>query len=494
VPGYLVNVNMDASLRYILETAFHPESIAVAGASEDPLSFGHQFLRHLLDYNYSGHIYPVNPNKESVLGLKAYPDLKSIPGQVDYVICCLPASMVLDLLAECPAKGVKIVHLVTARLSETGREEAVELENEMLKTARRLNIRLIGPNCMGIYYPRGRIANGYNLPREAGNIGAVFQSGGSSTMLVRYGELRGLRFSKVISYGNALDIDESDLLNYLAQDEETDIIAAYFEGVKDGRKFLNSLSATARAKPVIAIKGGRGIAGAKAVTSHTAAIAGSMSVWETVFKKAGVISAPDLTELVDLLVAFSFLPPITGYSVGIMSAGGGLSVMSADICEEAGLRVLPMPNEIRAELKIKAPEIWDWIGNPIDISIMGAVSVGFAEILKELPRLMAGSPQFDFLIGEFSDDNPFLTELWRDLAVGQTEMFINLYNKKLKPMIAVVHSEAAALDLPSYERWKILAEQRARYASARVPTYSTVAEAAKAVRKFIDYCRARAER
>jgi acyl-CoA synthetase (NDP forming) len=347
---------------------------------------------------------------------------------------------------------------------------------------------------MGIYYPRGRMANGYNLPREAGNIGAVFQSGGSSTMLIRYAELRGLRFSKVISYGNALDIDESDFLNYLAKDDETDVIAAYFEGVKDGRKFLNALSDAARAKPVIAIKGGRGIAGAKAVTSHTAAIAGSMSVWETVFKKAGVIPAQDLSELVDLLVAFSFLPPIMGYRVGIMSAGGGLSVMSADICEEAGLKVPPMPAKIREELKIKAPEIWDWIGNPIDISIMGAVSVGFAEILKELPRLMAGSPNFDFLIGEFSDDNPFLTELWKGLAAGQTEMFINLYNKKLKPMIAVVQSEAATSDLPSYERWKILAEQRARYAGARIPTYSTVAEAARAVRKFIDYCRARAER
>jgi acyl-CoA synthetase (NDP forming) len=485
---------MDAGLRDVLETAFHPASVAVAGASEDPLSFGHQFFRHLLDYGYTGRIYPVNPNKESVFGLKAYPNLTSIPGKVDYVICCLPASMVLDLLAECPAKGVKIVHLVTARLSETGRKEAVKLEAEILKTARKLNIRLIGPNCMGIYYPRGRLANGYNLPREAGNIGAVFQSGGSSTMLIRYGELRGLRFSKVISYGNALDIDESDFLDYLAQDDETEIIAAYFEGVKDGRKFLKALSNAARVKPVIAIKGGRGSAGSRAVTSHTAAMAGSMSVWETVFKKAGVVPVQDLSELVDLLVAFSFLPPITGYRVGIMSAGGGLSVMSADICEEAGLIVPPMPVKIRDELKIKAPEIWDWIGNPVDISIMSAVAVGFAEILKELPRLMAASPNFDFLIGEFSDDNPFLTELWSGFSVGQAELFINLYNMKLKPMIAVVHSEAATTDLPSYQRWQILAGLKAKYASARIPTYSTVAEAARAVRKFIDYCRARAER
>jgi len=150
-----------------------------------------------------------------------------------------------------------------------------------------------------------------------------------------------------------------------------------------------------------------------------------------------------------------------------------------------------MPAKIRDELKIKAPEIWDWVGNPIDMSIMGAVSVGFAEILRVLPRLMAESPDFDFLISEYSDDNPFLTELWKGLAAGQTELFIELYNNRLKPMIAVIHSEAATSDLQSSKRWKILAEQRARYASVRIPTYSTMAEAVKAVRKFIDYCRAR---
>ncbi|UCH50911.1 MAG: CoA-binding protein, partial [Chloroflexota bacterium] len=440
-------MNIDSDLIDTLEFAFHPKAIAVAGASEDPMSFGHQFLRHLLDYGYDGHIYPVNPNRESILGIKAYPSLSSIPGQVDYVICCLPASMVLDLLAECPAKGVKIVHLVTARLSETGRKEAIELETKMLQTARKLNIRLIGPNCMGIYYPRGRLTHSYNLPKEAGPIGAVFQSGGSSTLLARYGELRGLRFSKVISYGNALDIDESDLLNYLAQDDETQIIAAYFEGVKDGRKFIKALNHAASIKPVIAIKGGRGKAGSKAVASHTAAIAGSTPVWETVFKKAGVTPAQDLRELVDLLVAFSFLPPIMGYRVGILSAGGGLSVMSADICEEAGLTVPPMPLSIREELKKKAPEIWDWIGNPIDISIMSAVSAGFCEIIRVLPTLMATSPHFDFLISEFSDDNPFLTEIWAGLAGYQTKAYIELYNKQFKPMIAVVHSEAASNNL-----------------------------------------------
>ena len=483
---------MDTALIQTLETAFHPKAIAIAGASEDPFSFGYHFVRHLLDYGYPGHIYPVNPSKKSILGLRAYPSLTSVPATIDYVICCLEASKVPDLLAECPSHGVKIVHLVTARLSETGRQETKDLEAKILQTARRLNIRLIGPNCMGIHYPGRGIAHSYNLSKEAGTIGAVFQSGGSSTLLVRYGELRGLRFSKVISYGNALDLDESDFLCYLAEDDETKIIAAYFEGIKDGKKFLKVLRDAAHAKPVIAIKGGRGTAGTRAVTSHTAAIAGSDIIWKTAFKEAGVIPARDLSELVDLLVAFSFLPPIRGDRVGLVSSGGGLSVMSADVCEEAGLRLPPLPPEIREELRGKAPEIWDWMGNPIDFSITAGLAMSIKDIFKEIPRMLAKSPHFDFIIAEFTDDNPFPEKVWHSIANGQIETFINLSKEKSLPLIAVVDSElTGSAQLP--HRLKLLAEHRTRLVNAQIPTYSTVAEAAKTVRQFIDYWQARAE-
>ncbi len=483
---------MNTGLIDTLETAFHPKAIAVAGASETPVSFGYHYMRHLLDYGYPGHIYPVNPDKGTILGLKAYPDLSSIPEAVDYVICCLPAPKVLELLPQCRSRGVKVVHLLAARLSETGRQEAKDLEANILQEAKKLNIRLIGPNCMGLYYPRNGLAHGYDLPKEPGTIGCVFQSGGSSTLLVRYGELRGLRFSKVISYGNALDLDESDFLYYLAHDDETKIIAAYFEGVKDGRKFLRALSDAASVKPVIAIKGGRGMAGAKAAASHTAAMAGSDITWKATFKKTGAIPARDLSELVDLLVAFYFLPTITGNRVGIVSAGGGLTVMAADVCEEAGLVVPPLPSELRGELKIKAPEIWDWLGNPIDGSAVATVSTGFPETLREITRMMASSPSFDFIIAEFTDDNPFQQEVWSSVAKSQTEAFINLSRDKLKPLISVVSSGAVSSNGSPHRRWKMLAEQRARLIDAHIPTYSTVTEAARAVRMFIDYCRARA--
>ncbi len=484
---------MDASLIDTLEAAFHAKAIAVVGASETPISFGYHYMRHLLDYGYPGRIYPVNPEKSTILGLKAYPDVSNIPDTVDYVICCLPATKVLELLTQCRSRGAKVIHLLAARLSETGRQAAKDLEASILREAKKLGIRLIGPNCMGIYYPRGGLGHGYDLSREPGTIGCVFQSGGSSTLLVRYGELRGLRFSKVISYGNALDLDESDFLYYLAHDDETKIIAAYFEGVKNGKKFLKALTDAARVKPVIAIKGGRSMAGAKAAASHTAAIAGSAIVWQTAFKKANVVIAQDLNELVDLLVAFYFLPKITGNRVAIVSAGGGLTVMAADLCEEAGLVVPPLPEEIREELKVRAPEIWDWLNNPIDGSAVATISTGFPETLMEITKILASSPKFDLVIAEFTDDNPFQEEIWSNVAKSQTEAFINLSRKKLNPLVAVVSSGITDSKRCRHGRWKMLAEQRMRLIDAHIPTYSTVAEAARAVSKFINYWKARAE-
>ena len=477
----------------VLDFAFHPKAIAVIGASENPYSFGYHYVRHLLDYGYPGRVYPVNPDRETVLGLRAYPSLNSIPGTVDYVICCLPADKVLDSLAECAARGVKVVHLLANALSETGRQEAKKLEARILHEARRYNLRLIGPNCLGVYYPGGGIAFGYDMLKESGTVGAVFQSGGSSHLLVRYGESRGLRFSKVVSYGNAIDVDESDYLYYLARDAETKIIAAYFEGVKDGRKLLGALAEAARAKPVIVIKGGRGIAGAKAAASHTAAIAGSDIIWKTALRKAGVIQARDMKELVDFLVAFYSLPPIRGDRAWVVGMGGGSAVICADVCEEAGLRVPPIPPEIREQLRTKVPELWDWLGNPIDMSIMGGLSMDFGQIIGEILRMVARSPHFDVMIAEISEGNPVSQDVWTSMVSGETEQFLSLSGERLKPLVAVVGGDKVAHSVIQDSRWEILTEARARLVAAHVPTYSTVADAAKAVRQVIDYWQARAE-
>ena len=469
-----------------LDVAFHPNAIAVIGASDDPGSPSYSFTHCLLEYGYPGRIYPVNPNRQSIFGLKAYPNLSGIPESVDYAICCLPAAKIPALLDECPRRGVKFVHIFSARLSETGNRKAKELETAILEKARKLNIRLIGPNCMGIYHPRQGIAFNDDVPKEAGEVGGLFQSGGLCTLFARYGGLQGLRFSKLISYGNALDLDECDFLDYLAHDDETKVIACYIEGVKDGRRFINTLRNTASIKPIIVIKGGRGVVGNKSAASHTAALSGSDTMWQTALRQTGVIQVGDLNELIDLLALFSFFPPIKGKSAGILGAGGGQSVLAADICEAAGIEIPPLPSEVKENLKSRMPEMWGWIGNPIDVSAAGA----FFEP-RELLRMIAESPRFDFTIVNIDEGAPFPQENWCALIGNTIESAITLSQEQVKPMVVILSGGKIHLEQFQDWRWRFLADLRSRLIAAHVPVYSSITEAAKAVSKFIDYCEKR---
>jgi len=265
-----------------LEYIFHPRSIALVGITSDPASFaGLGFLRGLLEFGYEGHIYPVNPKASEIRGLRAYPSVRDVPGPVDHVISLVPAHVALQLIEDCGAKGVKTVHLFTAGFIETGAKEGEQLQAELLTRARRLGIRLIGPNCMGIHYPRTGITFDMRYPQEAKKVGGISffsQSGGNAVDLLHVGPRRGLFFNKVVSYGNATDLNECDFLENFAADPDTEIIAGYIEGVTDGRRFWQAMKHVAKLKPVIVLKGGRTAAGTGAVTSHSGSIAGSEDV------------------------------------------------------------------------------------------------------------------------------------------------------------------------------------------------------------------------
>jgi acetyltransferase len=467
----------------VLHYAFYPRSVAVVGASDQTLSAGYHFLKHLVDLGFSGGIYPVHPKKDTILRLKAYPALKDVPGDVDLVICCVNTEHVLSLLEECKMKNVKAVHLFTARLGETGRPQALELERQIKDTAGRLGVGLIGPNCMGIYSPESRVAFGYGMPAEAGDIGLVFQSGGAASILVQSGVLLGLRFSKVLSYGNAMQVDESDILDYLANDEKTRVIGAYFEGVRDGGRFMRSLSAAARKKPVIAIKGGRGKAGTRAVASHTAAVAGSHNIWDTAFQQAGVIQVKDIDEMTGLLSMFNGLPPVAGRRIGIIGGGGGKCVIAADLAEEAGLSVPPLSAELKSKLKELVPSLWDWIGNPIDFSIWGDEAFKAAQVRQ----LMSEDPGFDCLVMHLSDDNPLDDEWWTAIVRMDVDNIIDLHKQKKKPVIAVLSGARPGYDDLKDIRWKTISEQRSKLSTAKVPAFDTTAEAMRALAKYVGY-------
>ena len=470
-----------------LDAAFHPRSIAVVGASGNPLSMGHRYVLHLVNHGYRGQIYPVTPHWSEVLGFKAYAALKDILDPVDYVICCLPASKVPDLLSQCPEKGVKVVHLFTGRFSETGREDTAYLELEVLRRAREADIRLIGPNCMGIYYPKEGIAFTYDLPSEPGKVGMFLQSGGAATEFVRYASLRGIRFSKVISYGNALDLNEADFLEYLCQDHETEIIASYIEGAKEGRRFLTALGRAALLKPSIILKAGRGSSGAGAAASHTAALAGSARTWETAIGQAGAIQARTVEEMIDLVVSFYFLPPIQGTRVGIVGGGGGRAVLSADAWEEAGFSLVPLPPQVEEGIKKALPELWwGWLRNPVDFSIFPKEAFG-TDLGGSILRMMAQSSHFDLLIANIAIGGPFSTIELAAILERQIQDIIDVKREGTKPMAVVLNT--GTLNIGDFDdlRWRCLAEQKANLIAAKIPVYSTADQAAGALIRLVKY-------
>ena len=464
-----------------LEEILHPRSIAVVGAS-DGSGRGSGFLAPLIELGYEGQIYPVNPKYTEVMGIKAYASVRDIPGVVDYVISSVPASQVLGMLSDCAEKGVRAVHLYTARFSETGRKEAADLEQEILNQARKAGIRLIGPNCMGVYYPDERISFSGDMPRESGSVGLASQSGSAIFDIVDLAVQRGLHFSKAISYGNALDFNESDYLEYFAQDPNTEIILMYIEGVRDGRRFYDTLRRTTASKPVIIVKGGRGQSGTRATASHTASLAGSMEMWKTAVRQAGAVSVRHPGELADVAAAFHFLPPITGRKVGVAGGAGGSSVLAADLCEEAGLDVIPLPTEIREELRARGSPIWDWIGNPADMSIRIDRNWDTGDMLK----IMAGNSNFDLLI-TFVHGHFFSGQERISAETFLKQYRLNELNNK--PLLAVMEEQRPGSNDDAEQTWvlKLMEEVKVGLMAAGVPFYPSIERAAEAASKLVDY-------
>lgn len=471
-----------------LDALFHPSSIAVVGASGTPNTFGYLFMEYLLKAGYPGRLYPVNPRGGTIMGIQAYPRLQEIPDDVDYVISCVGAENVPDLLRQCPEKKVRVVHLFTARLSETGDEKARELEREIAALAERLGIPLIGPNCMGLYYPKERISYAYDLPLTPGPVGGIFQSGGASITYCRLADLRGVSFSKVVSYGNAVDINECDLLEYFVEDEETRIIAIYIEGVRDGRRFFSTLRRAAAVKPVLVLKGGKTGAGNRSTASHTASIAGSLNTWEVLFRQCNAVQAADMEELVDLTAAFCLLPEITGKRVGVAGGSGGKVVLSADECEQSGLEVVAMPDDVMAYIRDRAPQLVGWVSNPVDFSILA----GTAVIPGELLESMAKSPGFDLLITNVTEENPYEDRTWAGLIEHETGEYITIARKGIKPIVATIINPELGYGQVDKWRWKTLLKQREILVNNGVPVFSSVRRAAAAVGKLVDYYRNKA--
>jgi len=329
-----------------LQPLFYPTSIALAGVTvNNPQHWTRTFFDSLLEFQFEGPLYLVNPRGGEIRGIKVYRRLADIPQNIDYVISTVPAKAAAGLIEECAHKGVKAVHFCTAGFSETGQEEGVRLEAQLANLSIKTGIRVIGPNCMGIYCPESRISFNIDFPKESGPVGFISQSGGNTGSLIRQVMSRGVRFSKVVSYGNACDLNETDFLEYLATDSETKIIGLYIEGVKDGRSFRQTLQKAAEEKVIVLLKGGITEGGARAVSGHTGALAGSEVIWDSLCKQLGIIQVYSLEEFADSLVTLRFMSAPRGRRVALIGAGGGSSVLIADEFERRGLKCHRSPRK-----------------------------------------------------------------------------------------------------------------------------------------------------
>lgn len=360
-----------------LDRLFNPASVAVVGALSDADKWyiRQYYIAPLLELGYRGRIYAVDTRGEEVPGAVSCRSIGEVPGPVDLVVGCLPARRTPALVAECREAGVRFVQIFSAGFAETGEPEGIEAQRQLLAAAGPGGPRIVGPNCMGVYCPSSGVSFCADYPREPGPIGLLCQSGGITGCTVRAVADRGLRFSKVTSFGNAADVDESDLLEYLARDPATRVIAAYIEGTSDGPRFARALREAASSKPVVVLKGGATAAGARAAGTHTGALAGADAVWGSLLRDAGVIRTGSVEETADMLVALLRMRPPAGTSTCLVGNGGGPTVLSADDCERAGLRIAPMPEEIRRRLLGFVPLAGTMVGNPLDANGLNAIIV-----------------------------------------------------------------------------------------------------------------------
>lgn len=463
-----------------LDFVFHPRSVAVVGSLRDINSPAVRYLRQHKDFGFSGKLYAVSRKAtEHIAGVcPCYANLKDIPEPVDYVISCIPASALQELVGDCAAKRVKLIHIYTGRLSETCDPGLRNLEREIVQRARAAGIRVIGPNCMGIYCPESRMTFRFEFPRESGPVAFLSQSAGNTGHLVSLGAGRGLRFSKIISYGNSADLNESDFLEYLTADPQTKVIAMYIEGVKDGRRFLKVLIKAAAAKPVVVMKGGRFGAGARAAASHTASLAGSQVGWDVALRQAGAIRVGSLEEMADVLLILTFLKAPRGRKAAILCGGGGDTVSSADQCEAAGLEVPPLPREVREEVRKMIPEYCSTINNPVDYSSIGD-QVAFDKTCEQL----VSHPDVDVVICDTQVAWRLGFHTGLDRIRSMVDIFIKIGKASGKPLVVVIHLP----DSVSAATWTNLIEQQTRCCQAGIPVYPSLERAIAALARFIHY-------
>ncbi len=350
----------------MLDTLFSPRSIAVIGATDSEGKIGHAILYNLIQSGFKGNIYPVNPGKDSLLGLPCFKNLDAIPGRIDLAVVVIPGTLVLDTLETCGKKGVGSAIVISAGFRETGHEGLI-LERKITDIAKRYKIRVLGPNCLGVIDTKTPMNATFaaGMPRR-GAIAFMSQSGALCASILDIALAQDIGFSHFVSLGNKADLNEIDFLEAWADDPETKVVMAYLEGIRDGSRFLEVVRGLTKSKPVIAIKSGVTSGGSRAVSSHTGALAGSERAYEAAFKQGGVLRASSVEELFDFAIALARQPLPRGDRVAVVTNAGGPGIMATDAIERAGLKLASFSKETVDQLRQVLPAAANCL-NPVDV-------------------------------------------------------------------------------------------------------------------------------
>lgn len=458
-----------------IDAIVNARSLAIVGASGKLGKFGSLFTASQLLYGFSGPVYLVNPSETEIAGQQVYPDLKSLPQSPELVCITIPAHRSLDILRDCAEVGVKGVIIMASGFREIG-EEGKALEEEALQLARDGGFRIIGPNCFGIYNPRNRLTllPGYDFSTIPGFTAFISQSGGFSVQVGRLCKGLSIDFSAIISYGNASDLDESDFLRYFARDPQTEIIAGYLEGARDGRRLLEALREASLHKTVVLWKVGKSEPSRRAVVSHTGSLAGSTVIWESMMRQCGVIEVSGVEELCDVLLALKLMGRKPGCRLMLSGGGGGLGTYAADLAEEENLEVPPLRGESLDRLRELLNQPGAAVGNPMDI---GAPLIPLP-LFEAAMREAAAVTYTDILVFDMALN--FAHGLGgEDGLNAAADILVRIRQETDKTVVMVLYSRAEGLEDLAYE--EMLRRLRKKFLEGGIPVYPSMSRAIKAI-------------
>ncbi len=445
----------------MLDYFFRPRGVMIVGASRDPHKLGYGVVRNLVEYQYRGNIYPVNPVANEILGHKCYASIPDVPDPVDLAIIVVPAKLVAAAADECGKRGIQRVIVVSGGFGETG-EEGKAREQELAKISEKYEMRIIGPNCIGTIDTHTPLNTTFviGMPK-VGDIAFVSQSGAMVAAVIDWARGAGVGFSRIVSLGNQVDVNVTEMLRSVAGDPQTKVITAYIEGLTEGREFMEAAEEIARNKPVVVLKAGFGKGGAKAVASHTGALAGSAEAYDAAFEDSGVLRAHTMEELFDWARALAWQPLPKGNRIAVLTNAGGPAILAVDFLEKSGLQLSQLTEDTKKYLHPRLPSAAS-VNNPVDV-LAGSGPATYAVALDTL----ISDPQVDAVIVIQAPQDWFLPESLAEV-IGEVAAIHQ------KPVLATI------MGLASVDKALGILHQK------RVPTFAFPERAASALTAMCD--------